>query len=80
MTTNASEIKKRGMECLIDKLGIVEAEMFITIMLREHFDYTEWQQEHYDAMPEGAFLQNALKYSEKYPFGGKAKRVTVNAD
>ena len=80
MTTNTSEIKKRGMECLIEHLGIVDAETFISIMLRERFDYTEWQKEYYDAMPEGVFLQNALRYSKDHPFDGKAKTVIVDTN
>jgi hypothetical protein len=36
-------IKSDGMRVLAEKLGIVEAERFITLVLREPFDYTEWQ-------------------------------------
>jgi len=31
------------MEALIAALGEVQAEKFITLILREPFDYTEWQ-------------------------------------
>ena len=34
-------IKTDGMRILADTLGIVEAERFITLMLREPFNYTE---------------------------------------
>jgi len=36
-------IKSDGMRVLAENLGIVEAERFITLVLRESFDYTEWQ-------------------------------------
>jgi hypothetical protein len=35
-------LKNTGMEILIDKLGLYESERFITLMLREPFDYTKW--------------------------------------
>jgi hypothetical protein len=31
------------MKILIDNLGRVEAERFISLIIREPFDYTEWQ-------------------------------------
>ena len=34
-----------GMEALITRLGTVEAERFISIIIREQFDYTEWRKE-----------------------------------
>jgi len=38
-----TEIKIKGMEILIEKLGEVEAERFISLMIKEPFDYTKWQ-------------------------------------
>jgi len=43
-------IKSDGMRILAEKLGIIEAERFITLMLREPFDYTEWQRDLYGNM------------------------------
>lgn len=42
MTTD-TEIRIRGVEALISKLGITEAERFISLMNREPFDYTKWR-------------------------------------
>jgi hypothetical protein len=39
--------KSDGMRVLAENLGIVEAERFITLVLREPFDYTEWQRSLY---------------------------------
>lgn len=36
-------ILHEGMNALKDKLGLVDSEKFITLILRENFDYTEWQ-------------------------------------
>ena len=39
-----TEIRIQGLRALVDALGIVEAEKFISLILREPFDYTKWQQ------------------------------------
>jgi hypothetical protein len=39
-----TEIKSLGLKTLTDALGTVEAERFITLLLREPFDYTKWRQ------------------------------------
>ena len=38
------ELKLEGMKALVSALGDVQAERFITLMLRAPFDYTKWQQ------------------------------------
>jgi len=38
-----TEIKIKGIEALINTLGEVEAERFISLVMREPFDYTAWQ-------------------------------------
>ena len=47
MITNAitDAIMSTGMKCLVDKLGTVEAEMFISMVRQNSFDYTEWRQD-----------------------------------
>ncbi|MDR0704981.1 MAG: hypothetical protein LBF88_08335 [Planctomycetaceae bacterium] len=36
-------IHAEGMKALSSQLDIVEVERFITLLLREPFDYTDWQ-------------------------------------
>ena len=43
-------LRSEGMKVLINKLGHVEAERFISLIIREPFDYTEWQKSLFDAM------------------------------
>jgi hypothetical protein len=38
-------LMKKGMQVLIDNLGDVEAEKFVSILLREPFDYTQWRED-----------------------------------
>jgi len=38
-----TELKVMGVRVLVESLGEVEAERFISLLLREPFDYTTWQ-------------------------------------
>jgi len=40
-----NEIKLKGLEALVSALGEVQAEKFISLILREPFDYTFWQKD-----------------------------------
>lgn len=43
-------LRNEGMKVLINNLGRVEAERFISLIIREPFDYTEWQRDLFDTM------------------------------
>lgn len=38
---SSSELLKNGMQCLTEKMGILNAERFISIIIKEQFDYTK---------------------------------------
>jgi len=38
-------LRSEGMNVLINHFGRVEAERFISFIIREPFDYTEWQRD-----------------------------------
>lgn len=38
-----TELRVDGLRALAEALGAVEAERFVTLILREPFDYTQWQ-------------------------------------
>ena len=38
-----TEIKRKGFKILVEKLGDVDAEKFISRIIKEPFDYTQWQ-------------------------------------
>jgi len=40
-------LREEGMRILSENLGLVEAERFIALIIREPFDYTKWQQDLY---------------------------------
>ena len=39
-----------GMDALVAKLGLVEAERFIFLVNKESFDYTKWRQNLFEGM------------------------------
>jgi hypothetical protein len=45
MMITDTEIKAKGIETLINEMGELNAERFITLLLREPFDYTKWQRD-----------------------------------
>jgi len=38
-------VLKKGYECLMENLGLLEAERFIVLIKKEPFDYTEWRRD-----------------------------------
>ena len=75
MTSSTMEIMNRGMRCLRNQLGTVEAEQFISIVIREQFDYTKWHQTAFDDMSFEELSQAAAVYGETHPFKGKKAKI-----
>ena len=61
------ELLDKGMKCLRDGLGDIESEEFIAIIIRERFDYTNWQESLYDGMSLEEISAAAKEYEEKDP-------------
>ena len=74
MTANM-ELVAKGMDILVRELGIIEAERFISIIIRERFDYTKWQREYFDQKTPEMISQEAEAYELAHPFEGKAQRI-----
>ncbi len=75
MAISTVEIMNKGMKCLIEQMGIVEAEQFISIIIREKFDYTKWQREYFDAKTPEEISQEASQFENEHPFTGDAIRL-----
>ena len=60
-----TEIRVKGIEVLMKELGEVEAERFITLLIREPFDYTEWQQDLWVDIPVDQLSKRAMKFIEE---------------
>ena len=55
-------LKNEGIRVLTQKLGKVEAERFISLIIREPFDYTEWQKDLFDDMSVEELSKKAMDF------------------
>lgn len=56
-------IRQEGMTILLEKLGMVDAERFISLIIREPFDYTKWRTNLFDRIDVVELAQKANDYS-----------------
>ena len=61
--TEASVIEK-GMRSLVDTLGVVDAERFISIMNRKKQSYEEWRKDYFDKMTEDEYRQELFDFAK----------------
>jgi len=58
-------LRIEGMKGLIANLGHVEAERFISLVIREPFDYTEWQRDLFNDISVKELSNSAMKEYKK---------------
>ncbi len=76
MSTNSIEVIDRGLRCLSANMGIKEAEIFISTLLREKFDYTLWRQSFVENIVTFEDLDALLNQTkEQSRFGGTAEII-----
>ena len=54
-------LRNEGMKVLINHLGQVEAERFISLIIRDPFDYTEWQRDLFNNLSVRELSNMAMK-------------------
>ena len=75
MMESMTAIMNKGMKCLTEQMGIIEAEQFISIIIREKFDYTKWQRDYFDKKSPEEISKEASEYEKSHPFTGNAIRL-----
>ena len=75
MDMGTVEILNRGMKCLVENMGLVEAEFFVSAVMREKFDYTKWQRDYFDKKTPQQIDDEALKHSREHPYQGNARVI-----
>jgi len=58
-------IRAAGMNALIEKLGLIEAERFVMLIQKDSFDYTKWRENLFDDMTLEELSQKASEYRQK---------------
>ncbi len=64
--TSTIELMDTGMKYLIERLGTVEAERFISIIIKEKSDYTKWRQQYFANITSDEFHQAAVAYGKEH--------------
>lgn len=75
MALSTAELMSKGMKCLKEQMGIVEAERFISVIIREKFDYTKWQREYFDTKTAEEISEGAVRFEKEHPYMGTAERL-----
>lgn len=70
MTRTDTVVRNEGMTALLEKLGEVDAERFITLIVREPFDYTKWRENLFD----GESIESLAKKANAYSSGFAANK------
>jgi hypothetical protein len=60
-----AEIKTLGFEVLTQRLGLVDAERFVTLIQREKFDYTIWRQSLFAGMSGEEISRRAMEFHQQ---------------
>ena len=60
------EIRDLGFKILFKYMDSIEAEKFISLINREKFDYTEWQQNLFEDMSLEEIYKDARKYATDF--------------
>ena len=56
-----SVLRSEGMSILLEKLGKVDVERFISLLIKEPFDYTKWQSDLMQGMSVKKLSSKAMK-------------------
>lgn len=64
---NNTILMDKGMKCLIQSLGEVNAERFLSLIIREPFDYTKWQRDLFKGMSVEEISNAAVEYCKENP-------------
>ena len=65
---NTAVIMDDGINCLLKSLGAFETEVFISNLIKEPFNYTEWQRERFANTTLEEFSKQAVQYDRDHPF------------
>jgi len=58
-------IRYEGMKLLREKMGLIEAEKFVTLIKREPFDYTDWQRKLWQGKSVDEIFEAAKQFREQ---------------
>ena len=81
-TANMSqaEILNNGVDWLRQKFGDVGTELFISLLIREKFDYTRWRRQFFGDKTVSEISEEAAEYSRNHPFKPQKPQVPIKRE
>ena len=64
---NSAVIMEKGTRVLLENLGVLGTEQFISTLLKDPFNYTEWSREYFANYDPAQFLKDAIEYDKNNP-------------
>ena len=65
--SNTAIVMEKGINILLENLGVLDTELFISTLLKEPFDYTEWSRKHYSNVNLHEFNKRAVEFDKNNP-------------
>ena len=75
LAKNTMELYDEGVSILARHLGVVRAEQFISVLLKEPFDYTKWHQKMADSMTQEEFDKIVEEAERTSPYAGDPSTI-----
>ena len=70
---NDTLLRQNAIKCLIKNLGVVQTERFISLIIKDPFDYTKWQQDLYSDLSVDELFEAASAWKKT-----ETDQTTVN--
>ena len=77
---NQTEILNDGVDWLRQKFGDVGTELFISLIIREKFDYTKWRRQFFGDKTVSEINEEAADYSHNHPFKPQKVQVPIKRE
>lgn len=77
---NQTEILNDGDDWLRQKFGDVGTELFISLIIREKFDYTKWRRQFFGDKTVSEINEAAAEYSRNHPFTPQRTQVPIQRE
>lgn len=77
---NQTEILIDGVDWLRQKFGDVGTELFISLIIREKFDYTKWRRQFFGDKTVSEINEEAAEYSRNHPFKPQKPQLPIKRE
>ena len=77
---NQTELLNDGVDWLRQKFGDVGTELFISLIIREKFDYTRWRRQFFEDKTLSEINDEAADNSRQHPFKPQKPQVPIRRE